>query len=512
MTTVDRDPFIAGVAATIDRFGLLPAGARVVVAFSGGPDSMALLAALAALAPERRYTLVAAHLDHGLRAESAADARFAEEQARRFGVDFVSQRRDVAGLARRWRTSLEAAGRRARYRFLQETAAGRSCPYIAVGHHRDDQVETVLLNLLAGAGPDGVAGMRPRRGAVVRPLLEQRRADILAFLRRRGLTYRIDASNEDFIFTRNRIRGELLPLLRRAYNPRIDDALWRLSRLAADEVDYLEDQAARLLQAARMPLPGGVWIECRALRQAPPALRRRVIRQAFWEAAAGTAGTVSDAGAPGAWGESVPVEAGGLRQGSLTMRHVEAVEELLGLSTGALDLPRGVRVAVQQGRLCFRRVHHAGPPAAGPVGPGGGAGLPSRRLPVPGRVPWDEPWSGIAAEVLDGGPPDPADLRRPGHAYLDYDRLGAPGALHVRTWQPGDRMRPLGAPGSRKLQDLFVDRKVPRELRRRVPVVTLGDTILWVPGAAVADPFRVSSASRRLLHLYLEGAEPEVLR
>src|SRR5690606_8530391 len=113
--------------------------------------------------------------------------------------------------------------------------------------------------------------------------------------------YRIDASNEDFIFTRNRIRGELLPLLRRAYNPRIDDALWRLSRLAADEVDYLEDQAARLLQAARMPLPGGVWIECRALRQAPPALRRRVIRQAFWEAAAGTAGTVSDAGAPGAW-------------------------------------------------------------------------------------------------------------------------------------------------------------------------------------------------------------------
>ncbi|MFO7246306.1 MAG: tRNA lysidine(34) synthetase TilS [Bacillota bacterium] len=522
--TVERDPFIRSVAETIDRFDLLPPGTAVVVAVSGGPDSTALLAALAALAPGRGYRLVAAHLDHGLRPDSAGDARFAGQQARRFGAEFIVERCDVAGLARRWRTSVEDAGRRARYRFLRQVAARHGCTRIAVGHHRDDQVETVLMNLLTGAGPDGIAGMRPRRGSVVRPLWERRRQEILDFLRRRELVYRIDASNVDPGFMRNRVRHQLLPLLRRQYNPRIDDALWRLSQLAAAEVDYLEERAARLFREARLHLPGGIWLDAAALREAPVPLRRRAIRRAYWQAAAGPGEAAGDAGVPeaaGAGGE--PDRAAGGR--ALGLRHVEAVEALLDRTSGAVDLPGGVRAAHQQGRLLFRpaapraatRTGAAGS-GAGPAGSsaepaaGGAPGPEPRPLPVPGRIDWEQPWGGIGAEVLEGGAAAPGDLRRPGHAYLDYEKMGSPAALWVRAWRPGDRMRPLGAPGSRKLQDLFVDRRVPRDLRGRVPLVTLGDTILWVPGVAVAHDFRVTGGSRRLLHLFLTEAEPGVLR
>ena len=474
------DPFERAVAQTIQTWDLLRPGDRVVVGVSGGPDSTALLAVLAALRERWQLHLVVAHLDHGLRGQaSRQDADFVRRLAERFRAAFVLEQVAVEQLARRWSTSIEAAGRRARYAFFDRVAADQACTRVAVGHHRDDQVETVLLRFLSGAGSDGLAGMPFRRGRIIRPLLERSRTEILAYLKRRQLPFREDESNRSPQFARNRVRNQLLPWLRGQFNRRIDEAIWRLSRLLADEVAYLEAEAAALVERARLRLPAGRWFDAAALAAAPVALRRRALRQILWSLVAGE--------------DALRLEA----------HHLEALDTVVRGSRQAIILPGGVRAEHQQGRLLLMPVacetRDDPPDAANEV----------RELPVPGQVALWEPWPLLWAEVLPEPPGDRRELARPGHAYLDYDALGCPGRLYVRRWQAGDRLRPLGAPGTRKLQDVFVDRRIPRRLRGCIPLVTLSDGILWVVGVTIADHARVRPATRAVLHLWIEAEKAE---
>jgi tRNA(Ile)-lysidine synthase len=259
-------------------------GETLLVGLSGGADSVALLDALASLAPAGGFRLVAAHLDHGLRAGSAEDAAFCADLCARLGIPLRTGRADVGGRARRDHEGLEAAGRRERQAFLRRLARQEGAVAIALAHTRDDQAETLLLRLLRGAGRRGLSAMRPHGGGLLRPLLEVSRADVLAHLAARGLAWHEDETNADPVFLRNRVRHELIPYLEARFNPNLRAALARSARLLGDEARLLEGLAGELRASLERADGEGVALARPGLAAAPLPLARLALRQALADA------------------------------------------------------------------------------------------------------------------------------------------------------------------------------------------------------------------------------------
>lgn len=465
---------VARVRRYIDRQQLMPPGARVLVALSGGADSVAMLFVLRELQSEGVVVLAGvAHLNHQLRgADADADEAFCSALAARLELPFRSERIDVAALARVRRRSLEDAARTARYGFLSGAAAALAADVIAVAHTRDDQAETFLLRLVRGAGTRGLGGIRPRAGQVVRPLLEVARADLRAYLRALGEAFREDASNADRTVPRNRIRHELLPYLREHFSAAIADVLARDAASAQEDEHYLESQARDLATTmVSADDTGSLVLNARRLTAAPAALATRVARAAL-ERLAG--------------------------ERPVSYDHINALLALAGQPAGGpLSLPG--QVAVRSGLSVTLRP--VGPPGGTP--PEGGSDVNSFAvsLSIPGEVHLAPQRLAVQAEKLPGSA---ARLRTWG--ARDTEVGVAPEALQlplaVRSRRPGDRFRPLGAPGIRKLQDFLVDRKVPRPQRDTLPlVVDANDRIVWVVGHSVAEDFRVTDPSRGVLLL-----------
>ena len=434
--------------------GLLPASSRVLVAVSGGADSLALLLLLHDAAASMHLQLEAGHLDHALRAESSADADFVRETCCRLGIPLHREHRDVAAIARQEKGNLEEVARRERRDFLQAVARNRACAFVALGHHRDDQAETFLLRLLRGAGPTGLAGMRPQAGIFVRPLLGFSRDELRAYLREKGQGWREDPSNADTGLTRNRVRHELLPLLHQ-FNPRIDTRLSQLcTQFAADEA-YWQAEMTRLLAAHGERSTDGLSLPRGLLPELPMAVAGRLVRAAL--------GVVR--------GHLRQIEAG----------HVESILRLA-VSPAAqaeLDLPE-CWVAVRYHRLFVLR-RPWGIPAWEPleIRAEGLYPLPNGRTL---RVALQDKMSGQGREVAE------------------FSASSVPFPLHIRTVQPGDRLVPSGMKGSKKLQDLFVDAKLTREERAVAPLVVRDGEILWVVGM------------RRCRNYWPKGSGEKVLR
>lgn len=455
MTLLDQ------VATTLRRRIRLPRGARVVVALSGGADSVALSWLLAELAERGTLELAGiAHLNHQLRgADADDDELFCGAIAARMRVPFRSVRVDVAAAALARGESIEAAARHARYTWLAEIARELAATHIATGHTLDDQAETVLLRLLRGAGSRGLSGIRAVRGAVVRPLIECRRADVRAYLAARGEAFREDASNTDVSIPRNLLRRDLLPVIDRVA-PGGLEALARTAALAADDEDFLVAQAVIAARSVVSTSADGVQLQRGPLKALAPAVARRVIRGAIELAA--------------------PLEAP-----RLTSRHIEAVWRLATSDRAQhADLP-GVRVEVDQQVL---RVSPAG------TDEGRAAGHRSFELilDVPGALTILAAGWRISAGLGHQTPPAGVEAREALQIAVPVELVRGP--LTVRNRRPGDRIKPLGAPGRKKVQDLLVDRKVPRAERDRVPVVVDRDGhVVWVVGVAMADEFRVTA-------------------
>lgn len=438
----------------------------VVVGLSGGADSTALLSALVALrAAGELETIVAAHLDHGLRgsgpgSEGARDRDAAAALCARLGVDLVAGQADarLESLAR-GTGSLEAAARAVRYRFLLEVAHARELELVAVAHTADDQAETVLLRAARGAGLRGLAGIPRRRSLgsgvdLVRPLLRATRAEVLAHLAARGLTWVEDGSNADPRFTRNRVRRELLPLLRDVSGPGVDGALRRLADQARAADRFVAGEARALLVRART----GSGHDAAALLDAPPAVRDRALA------------------------ELVRAHAGGDR---LTARHVRLLRRALRRG-GAVTLPGGAVLAVEAGAL--RAVE--APAAVGPA--------PALPLPVPGVVV-DEAAGLVVRATLRPARPDDVGAHDDARcAVLDATSLAA---VSVRRRRAGDRFWPLGAPGGKTLKRFLIDRKVPRDERGSVPVVTFDDRPAWIVGHRIDERLKVTPATTTVLEL-----------
>lgn len=447
---------------------LVPPDGRVFAALSGGADSVALTLLLREIAPAAGFVLAGVvHLNHGLRAAAAADERFCRELAARLALPIEVQQADVRGLAARERISLEAAGHRARYALFERVAGAQRGGRVATGHTRDDLAETYLMRAIRGAGPAGLAGIRPRAGRIVRPLLQTPRSALRAYLAARGQTFRDDETNRDPAVTRNRVRRELVPLLAARFSPAVVEALARgaaIARADAEWIDAAVDAAAPGVVACGAD--GAAVVDAAALARQPRALARRLARRALEHAARRPPGFdrierfVALARAPAA-----------------------------GIATA--DFP-GCRVARDGARLVVRPA----PPRAAAC-----AAAPFRyELDVPGRVRAPEAGLEIAAARAERGAAPERLAARGDTVAVAARGLRAP--LVVRSWRPGDALRPLGLGGRKKLQDLFVDRKVARPRRSRVPIVAeRGGSIVWVVGHALSDDFRITPATKDMLIL-----------
>jgi tRNA(Ile)-lysidine synthase len=459
---------------------LIEAGDRVLVAVSGGPDSLALLHALTTLRVDLGIVeLYAAHLDHGLRgAESRADAEFVVRFCTDRGIACAFESTDVAAEHADRRGSKQQIARDVRYQFLNAAASAFAVNKIATGHTRDDQVETVLLNIIRGTGIDGLCGIPARRDGIIRPLLGTMRAEVEAYCAEHGLTPRRDPSNESpEKYTRNRVRLELLPLLERDYAPGVRGALLRLSGIAEAERDYIRGEAERALAAATITSEPNLALDRVALTTIHPALLRSVLRLA--------------------------IEA---RVGSLDGVSFEHIEQVVAAVHGQAPLPFSITtptspqciVRVDPDCVSFaRRVAAIAPPPTMEAVP----------LLVPGTVRMQELGLSITAELHEETSALPAHGDVAQVVVLDADRIDLAG-LMVRTWHPGDRIDPLGMGGqTKKLQDIFTDAKIPAGERWRVPVVADTSGPVWVVGLIIAERAKVTRATTNLLRLSMVPQE-----
>lgn len=462
------DNFDERVLGAMLRHAMVAPGDRVLVAVSGGQDSLALLHCLHRLRGALGMSLSAAHLHHGMRGEEAdADVSFLETFCEGLGIPLSVERVSVTGLARERGISIEEAGREARREFLGEVASQGGCRRVAVGHTATDRAETVLMNILRGAGLDGLRGIRPVSGAIIRPLILIARDETAAYCAAHGLEPRLDRTNLDTdAYLRNRIRLRLLPLIAEQYAPGVEAALVRLADAAEAELDWTEELVDEAFAASRLEADEGIALSLERLARMSEGLVRRVLRRALRELR------------------------GDLR--GFAMCHVEALVDLVhGGETGAeCHLPFEVRAQREYNRLVLlsRRP------------PGEGAEDWEVSLPVPGGV--SLPYGDMIAAALE---PPPADFAAtaPDEAFIAAQAAGE--CLQVRAWRDGDRIAPLGMDGSRKLQDLFVDARVPRRERRRIPVVLNGrGQVLWVGGQCVSREAAVAAGDRVCVHLTWE--------
>jgi tRNA(Ile)-lysidine synthase len=462
--------FPTRVWATIRRHDLVAEGDRILVAVSGGADSVALLHVLATLAPRAGAALAGiVHVHHGLRgADADGDAAFCEQLAAALALPFDLVRVDVAGEAARRKWSVERTAHTLRHAAFRLVARRRQATRVALGHTLDDQAETVLLRFLRGAGTRGLAGMWPRHGLVIRPLLEVRRADVEHYAAERGLTWRDDVSNADPAIARNRIRHQVLPALTTVAGASLPERLARSAAAWRDDEQWLSASAAVELASVLRPCAGGGWVlDSSRLAAVPRALRRRV-RMAALEKM--------------------------LPRGKVTQALVDALERLEGVRAGRRAGLGPLHVWRNGAELRF---------SPGEVESESPGGLEPQVLEVPGTIEVEGATLRIAASVVrrsDWDADGPPSNQGGWVAALDAGRAGP--TLVVRGRRPGDRMRPTGAPGSQKIQDLMVNRKVARLDRSRIPVITdAAGRIAWVVGLAVGEEFAVQPHTTDVLLL-----------
>jgi tRNA(Ile)-lysidine synthase len=464
-----QHPLEQQVLDFIQQHHLVSGGDKLVVAVSGGADSVCLLHILAKLQKELKIKLHLAHLNHQLRGtESEADAEYVAELAHQLGIPAAIEGRDVKGYQARQRLSLEEAAREVRYSFLAEVAGSIGTDRVAVGHTRDDHIETILMHLIRGSGTRGLRGLQPvtlwqsteKRLTIIRPLLEISHQQTEDHCREHRLAPRLDASNLSLSPLRNRIRQQLLPLLE-SYNPAIAESLLRTGRIVADDIAFLDEQVARLWDEVARQQEKSLILDKERFDQLPPTLKRYLLR-----AAAGKLlGSAKD----------------------IEMRHIEEMMSLATKPAGKrLNLPGGLTFSIGYNQYQLATDLAALSPL--PMLEG------ESQLNIPGetRLPG---WR-IKAIIIDR---EEITEKNNFIAYLDLAKTGD--KLLVRPRRRGDRFQPLGLPQPKKLGEFMIDAKIPQAWRGEIPIVCSGEQILWVVGWRLDERAKVSQDTKKVLRL-----------
>jgi len=448
------------VKKIIERYNMFSPGDRVLVGVSGGPDSVCLLHILNRCRKDMALSLHVVHINHGIRKrESKREEKFVSHLAGRMGLPITVKSLDVPSYARRKKLTVEEAARDMRYSAFEQLAGKLNAKKIALGHTASDQVETVLMHLLRGSGPQGLSGIPPVRKlgstAVVRPLIEVNREEILNYLKKNKLTFCLDSSNRKTEYFRNRIRLKLLPLLRKNYNENIDGALLRLSEILKEENAYWERVVERVLGKVVSWEAEKILIDFKRFLRYNVIVQRRVLYRLF----------------------------GGI----VSLSQIEAIRSLAQKSSQGKRVYLGKRFSVRKEGdfLIF-------------------SSSPERRFKkfnYPLRVPGKNEIEGLDltlnTRIVDFRPVSDKGANT---AYFDVDKINFKKLL-LRNRREGDRFRPFGLRGTKKLSDFFIDRKIPRRLRDRVPLLVEGEDILWVVGIRRADKARITEDTKKILEV-----------
>lgn len=458
------------VAAFIQQYRLLAGGEPLLVAVSGGPDSVCLLHLLAN-SRDLDLSLHVAHLNHQLRPEADDEAGYVAGLARKLGLPATIEARDVKAHQKKHRQSLEEAARQVRYQFLAEVAGDIGASRVAVAHTRDDHVETILLHLVRGSGTRGLKGLEPlsklrckdgQEITVIRPLLEVSRSETLGYCAEHRLEPRLDASNLSLSPLRNRLRHQLIPLLK-GYNPAVSDALVRLGHIAGDDIAYLANEAARLWPGVAEEKNGSISFNRDSFDRLPVVPQRYLLRLALEK----MAGDLKD----------------------IENRHLEE------MTMKVLCKPAGRKINLPYGVIflsdydCYRFIRDTHNLSSYPVLEGENA------LAVPGTIRFSG-WRFTASVITPRKMKPDED---PFTACFDFDRIGK--ELMVRGRRRGDRFEPLGLGAPKKVGEFMISAKIPSYQRDRVPLVVSDNGIIWLVGCRTDERAKVTPDTKRVLRL-----------
>jgi tRNA(Ile)-lysidine synthase len=455
-------PLLARVRGTIRRYHMIEPGDRIGVAVSGGIDSVALLDVLVSLRDELHIALLVLHLNHGIRGEEARrDQRFVRGLSKQYDLPYLDKVVDVPAYMKKTSRSIQEAARELRYRFFEEAREAHGLDKVAIGQIADDQAETVLMRLLRGGGTRGLKGIPPVRGRYIRPLLAVWRKELLAYAGHKGISFVQDSSNNEEKYLRNRIRHRLFPVLQE-YNPSIKLRLLHLAQVLSEDASYLDALADEIAKGIlSRDEEGSISIPIPALRRLASALQSRVLQRAF-----------------------------ALLSGSaLEYPHVTGIINLIQEHTGGkrIALPGGYEAITSHDRLAIGKQQEPSEEMRGEIA-----------LIIPGKTTLDGFGIKIEATIAQEGTVFEAD---PDAAYLDYHQLVFP--LRARSFRPGDNFIPLGMNASKKLKNFFIDLKIPRRERLKIPLVISGGNICWVAGLRIDERFKVTSDTQKILRLCL---------
>lgn len=455
----DLNALTETVQAGIESKGLLQGVKRLGVAVSGGADSVALLTLLAPICKKNKIALFVLHLDHGLRNTSAQDAKWVKALAKKAGAACVAERHEVTAHQTE-AISVEMAARDVRQTFFADCRAKYKLDAIATGHQADDVAETVLLRLMRGAGASGLAPLKDRSRGFIRPLLHVSGEAIRGWLKQKKMKWREDTTNKDVTIPRNRMRHEILPFLEEKFGRALRMNVCRTAEILQEEDALLAEMAQFYIARERH----GETLDMKRLKASPVALQRRVMRLWLWKA-------------------DVPLQSG-----------FEVVERLLDMEAGEKEqLAEDVYAIVQDSAL---RIINTTP-----------IQRPAKKVNLRGKTYWGDvaitckAAKGIESVAHGAG-------FYPAVCTINPDALGGK-PLMVRSRQPGDRLQPYGMKGTKKVQDIFVDAKVPEHLRDAVPLLVCGEEVVWIPGYRIASRFAVPSKTANSLRIEVASAERE---